>query len=49
MVGTIESHVLKEVSETALVLVLFKGAHFLGDVEVGTMLRPEPSCPAFAR
>ena len=40
MVGTIESHVLKEVSETALVLVLFKGAHFLGDVEVGTMLRP---------
>ena len=38
--GTIEAHVLQEVSQTTLVLLLLHGTHLLRDVEVGPMLRP---------
>ena len=37
---TIEGHVLQEVSQTALVVILLNRAHFLGNVELGTLFRP---------
>ena len=40
MVGAVEGHVLEEVGETALVLVLLERTHLLRDVEIGAVLRP---------
>ena len=40
VVAAVESHVLKEVGQSALTLVFLYRAHLLRDVEVGTMLRP---------
>ena len=37
---TIEGHVLQEVSQAALALLLLDGAHALGNVEISHMLRP---------
>ena len=34
----VEGHVLQEVGQTVLVVLLLHGAHALGDVEVGTVL-----------
>ena len=39
MLGAVESHVLQEVGQTKLILVLERGTHLLRDVEVGTLLR----------
>ena len=36
----VEGHVLKEVSQSALALLLLDGAHALGNVEIGHVLRP---------
>ena len=38
MLRTVECHVLQEVSQTTLAVVLVDGAHALGNVEVGHML-----------
>ena len=40
MLRTVEGHVLQEVSQSALVLVLLNGTHALCDVEVGHVLGP---------
>ena len=40
MLRAVEGHVLEEVSQTTLVLVLLNGAYTLCNVEVGYMLRP---------
>ena len=40
IVGTIEAHVLKEVGQAALALLLLNGAYLLCDIEVRTVLRP---------
>ena len=39
MFGTVETHVLKEVCKTALVLLFLNGAHLLCNVEVYKVLR----------
>ena len=40
MLGSVEAHVLKEVSETALRLLLLNRAHLLCDVELRTVFGP---------
>ena len=40
VVGAVEAHVLQEVSQTALVVVLLDRADTLGDVELSTFLGP---------
>ena len=40
VLAAVEGHVLKEVGQSALVLILLNGTHFLGNVEVGTVLGP---------
>ena len=40
MLRAVEGHVLEEVSQSALVFILLNGAHALGNVEVGHVLRP---------
>ncbi len=40
VVAAVEGHVLEEVGQTALALLLLDGTHALGNVEVGTVLRP---------
>ena len=40
MLRAVEGHVLQEMGQTALVLVLLNGAHTLSNVEIGHMLRP---------
>ena len=40
MLRAVEGHVLEEVSQAALALLLLDGAHTLCNVEVGHMLRP---------
>ena len=40
MLRAVECHMLEEVSQTALVVVLLDRAHALSDVEVGLVLRP---------
>ena len=39
MLGTIESHVLKEMGETVLVILLEDSTYGLRDMELGTLLR----------
>ena len=38
--GAIEAHVFEEVCQTTLIIIFLDGAHLLGDVEEGTLLRP---------
>ena len=40
VLGTVEAHVLQEVSQSALLVILLNGAHALCDVELGTLLGP---------
>ncbi len=40
VVGAVEAHVLKEVCQSALAVLLLQGAHFLGYIEVGAVLGP---------
>ena len=40
MLGAVEGHVLQEVGQSALVVVLLDGAHALGDVELGALFGP---------
>ena len=40
VLAAVESHVLQEVGQSALVVILLDGAHTLGDVELCTLLRP---------
>ena len=40
MLRTVECHVLKEVSQTTLVVILLNGTDTLCNVEVGYTLRP---------
>ena len=39
MLRAVESHVLQEVGQTLLRVILLDGTHTLGDVEVGLLLR----------